>query len=620
MTLQVLPLAGIPEVRPGDDLAALLAPSLQAARVADGDVVVVTSKIVSKAEGRLVPGIERADAGRAGDARASWPAGATSSSRRPRTGFVCANAGVDASNVEAGTLALLPEDPDALRPRDCGPPWRSGWACDVAVVITDTFGRAWRTGLVNVAIGCAGLPAVVDLRGRRTISARQLEATVVALADEVAAASGLVMAKAARVPAAIVRGVDRREAPDGAAADLLRPPDEDLFRESPLQALHARRDDPILRPRRRCRARRWRRPCARPAPRPRLTTRDPGGSPCSRRTVAKRALLAAMATAWREDLRRDGTSEDEIDRRIAKSDAVLGAAPVLIVPVAELRRARTRTPTPNGRHAEREMFLLSGGAAIQTLLLALHAQGVASCWISSIDVLPAGDASGPRHGRIVVRPGNGRVRADAGGSAASALAHRSIPASSSRGADTLARLPPGRPSKEIPHVANTNGDHRRHRRPPHEGRAQGPGAPRARADRAQSGGEAPQPQHRPGADRPRRGGRRRGDRSWSSRARATSRSPRRTRCSRSATAATKSAGCDAVATTPNYQNAPGTDPSIDHAHIGDRSRARRAAALVVSHRSRRLRALTSRRRFPPACTTARPTSTRRSIRWSTRAR
>ncbi len=183
--------------------------------------MVVTSKIVSKAEGRLVPGFERADAiaretrrvvARRGDLVIAETA----------QGFVCANAGVDASNVEPGTLALLPEDPDrsALAMRAA---LAERLGVRLAVVITDTFGRAWRTGLVNVAIGCAGLPAVVDLRGTADHFGHELEATVVALADEVAAASGLVMAKAARVPAAIVRGIDRSEAPDGAAADLLRP-------------------------------------------------------------------------------------------------------------------------------------------------------------------------------------------------------------------------------------------------------------------------------------------------------------------------------------------------------------------------------------------------------------
>src|SRR5207248_6309790 len=143
-------------------------------------------------------------------------------------GFVCANAGVDASNLDAGTIALLPEDPDASaeRIRDG---LRERLGVDVGIVVTDTFGRAWRTGLVNVAIGAAGLPSVIDLRGDRDHGGRELEATIVAFADEIASASGLVMGKAARVPVAIVRGArsERVEAPMAPARALIRPPDED---------------------------------------------------------------------------------------------------------------------------------------------------------------------------------------------------------------------------------------------------------------------------------------------------------------------------------------------------------------------------------------------------------
>ena len=229
MSVQILPLEGLPEVRPGDDLAALLAAPLRAAGVREGDVVAVTSKIVSKAEGRLVPDDDpevtiaaetRRVVARRGDLVIAETA----------HGFVCANAGVDASNVDGHRLALLPSDPDAsaTRLRDA---WASALGVDVGVVITDTFGRAWREGVVNVAIGCAGLPALVDLRGSEDHHGRRLEATVVALADEVAAASGLVMTKAARVPVAIVRGaVVPDGTPAGRAVDLIRAPDDDLFR------------------------------------------------------------------------------------------------------------------------------------------------------------------------------------------------------------------------------------------------------------------------------------------------------------------------------------------------------------------------------------------------------
>ena len=377
--IEVLPVEGLPEVREGDDLADLLAPGLSGIGVRDGDVVAVTQKVVSKAEGRVVP---------EGAGRAAWVERETSRvvARRDdlviaetRHGFVCANAGVDASNVEAGFLTLLPEDPDGSAER-LRKALSERLGSELAVVITDTFGRPWRQGLVNVAIGCSGLPAVVDLRGTLDAQGRELEATIVALADEVAAASGLVMGKAAGVPAAVVRGVGL-EAPAGSARDLVRPREDDLFRESPLVSISARRtirsfgsggvSEAVVR-------QAFAAACTAPAPhhtRPWLFV-------ALRSAAAKRRLLGAMAEAWREDLRRDGAPATTIERRLAASDAVLGAAPVLVVPFVRFAGSH-RYADEERSSAEREMFLLSGGAAIQNLLLAFHAQGTASCWISS---------------------------------------------------------------------------------------------------------------------------------------------------------------------------------------------------------------------------------------------
>ena len=227
--IEVLAVAGLPEVRPGDDLAALIA---GAVNLVDGDVVVVTQKVVSKAEDRLVdidpevghrPLVERESVRilrRRGDLVIA----------ETEHGFVCANAGVDLSNVEAGQAALLPVDSDrsARRIRDA---LRHRFLVDVAVVVSDTFGRPWRRGVTDVAIGCAGLRPVVDLRGTTDALGRELQVTEVAVVDEIAAAAELVMGKAAGVPVAVVRGIDPAWFGDGSVGDdVVRSPDEDLFR------------------------------------------------------------------------------------------------------------------------------------------------------------------------------------------------------------------------------------------------------------------------------------------------------------------------------------------------------------------------------------------------------
>ena len=227
--IEVLAVVGLPEVRPGDDLAELIAGAVD---LVDGDVVVVTQKVVSKAEDRLVdidpevghrPLVERESVRilrRRGDLVIA----------ETEHGFVCANAGVDLSNVEAGQAALLPVDSDrsARRIRDA---LRHRFSVDVAVVVSDTFGRPWRRGVTDVAIGCAGLRPVVDLRGTTDALGRELQVTEVAVVDEIAAAAELVMGKAAGVPVAVVRGIDPAWFGDGSVVDdVVRSPDEDLFR------------------------------------------------------------------------------------------------------------------------------------------------------------------------------------------------------------------------------------------------------------------------------------------------------------------------------------------------------------------------------------------------------
>jgi coenzyme F420-0:L-glutamate ligase / coenzyme F420-1:gamma-L-glutamate ligase len=229
--LRVVPVTDMGEIGRGDDLATLIAARVE---LRDGDVVVVTQKIVSKAEGRMV----EIDPDDPADRLRIIESESVRVLRRrgdlviseTRHGFVCANAGVDLSNVEHGWAALLPEDSDrsARRIRDG---LRAATGREVAVVVSDTFGRAWRKGVVDVAIGCAGLAAVVDLRGTADAMGRDLVATEVCVADEVASAAELVMGKASSVPVAIVRGIDPAWLRRGSVADeILRPPAEDLFR------------------------------------------------------------------------------------------------------------------------------------------------------------------------------------------------------------------------------------------------------------------------------------------------------------------------------------------------------------------------------------------------------
>lgn len=232
MRLEVFPVEGVPEVRPGDDLAGLLADACP--DLADGDVLVVTQKVVSKAEGALA----RIDPDDPRGHKAIVEDEAVRVLRRrgeliiaeTRHGFVCANAGVDLSNVDDGWAALLPEDSDrsARRIRDG---LRARLGVEVAVIVSDTFGRPWRRGLTDVAIGCAGIRAIVDLRGTEDSRGRELQVTEVCVVDELAAAAELVMGKATGVAAAVVRGVDPRWLGRGEVrGEVVRSPQEDLFR------------------------------------------------------------------------------------------------------------------------------------------------------------------------------------------------------------------------------------------------------------------------------------------------------------------------------------------------------------------------------------------------------
>jgi coenzyme F420-0:L-glutamate ligase/coenzyme F420-1:gamma-L-glutamate ligase len=232
VNLEIIPVTGIGVVSPGDDLAAVLADALEPLSPAPGDVVVVTHKIVSKAEGAVVEIegdeeefrrrlIERESASivrRRGDLIIA----------ETKHGFICANAGIDRSNADSGTMILLPDDPDRsahrIRTR-----LERRFSVDLPVIISDTFGRPWRKGLTDVAIGVSGLEAILDLKGTTDWTGHELEVTEVAVADELAAAADLVMGKAEGIPAALIRGYAGPRG-NGRGQDLVRSPAEDLFR------------------------------------------------------------------------------------------------------------------------------------------------------------------------------------------------------------------------------------------------------------------------------------------------------------------------------------------------------------------------------------------------------
>ena len=226
--ITVVPLEGIPEVTPGGDLAALLGDAVErAGGMQEGDVVVVSQKVVSKAEGR----VEQADDHVAvilREARAVRRRRGDFVIAETEHGFVCASAGVDRSNTQGeGWLVLLPRDPDASA-SSIRAALAARFGVAPAVIVTDSFGRAWRQGTTDVAIGVAGMRPLLDLRGEPDAGGRPLEATLIAVADELAGAAELVMGKAAGVPAALIRGY-AVPAGEGSARELVMPPERDLF-------------------------------------------------------------------------------------------------------------------------------------------------------------------------------------------------------------------------------------------------------------------------------------------------------------------------------------------------------------------------------------------------------
>jgi coenzyme F420-0:L-glutamate ligase/coenzyme F420-1:gamma-L-glutamate ligase len=375
--LTILPVTGLPEIAPGADLAELItgaAPDLR-----DGDILVVTSKIVSKSEGRIVTGDREA----AIDAEAVRTVARRGPTRivTTRHGLVLAAAGVDASNTAPGTLVLLPIDPDESA-RTLRQSIAARRAISVGVIISDTLGRAWRTGQTDTAIGAAGLAPIRDHRGQSDTFGNPLEVTMAAVADEIAAAADLVKGKTSQIPVAIVRGLaELVTAADGpGAAALVRPVAEDMFRLGAADVLAERRTvreftaepvDPG--------AVRRAITAALTAPAPHHST--PWRYAVLESAAARTALLDEMLAAWQADLHADGFTPEQIARRVRRGEP-LRRAPLIIVPCLVTDAAHAY-PDERRNAAERSMFLVAMGASVENLLVALAVDGLGSCWVSS---------------------------------------------------------------------------------------------------------------------------------------------------------------------------------------------------------------------------------------------
>lgn len=393
-----------------DDLAAIICQHLSqiswpdgSRDIRDGDIVVITSKVVAKTEGQIVEAASRDDAIRAQTMRVvatkRTPRGLTTISQT-KHGLVLAAAGVDASNTDTGTVVLLPEDSDASAAQLKAAVERA-FGVRIGVVITDTMGRPWRLGVTDVAIGSAGVQVLDDFTGRTDSYGNTLEMTVVAIADEIAAAAELATGKLAGAPLAVVRGLSHHLTDEAAGArDVVRPLEEDLFwlgaaeamTEGTKRAVSQRRTirhftdehvdsaaiehaiaDAVL------------------APAPHhsepfrfIVLRADDAHHARRRTQ----LLEAMREAWIADLGGiDGKPIEEMERRVARGD-LLRTAPVVVIPIVDLDAGGHTYPDDRRNAAERDLFMVAGGAAVENFMIRLAAEGLGSAWISSTMFAP----------------------------------------------------------------------------------------------------------------------------------------------------------------------------------------------------------------------------------------
>jgi len=389
--VELLPVPGLPEFRPGDDLAAALADAAPWLR--DHDVVVVTSKVVSKCEGRIVEAPTDPEARDALRRKLIDSEAVRVLAHKGRTlitenalGLVQAAAGVDGSNVDSGELALLPTDPDgsaaALRSA-----LRDRFGVTVGVIITDTMGRAWRNGQTDFAIGAAGLTVLHGYAGSQDRHGNDLIVTEIAVADEIAAAADLVKGKLTDIPVAVVRGLTLSDNGSNART-LLRPSEDDLFWLGTEEAVTLGRSQAQLLRRsvRRFNAE----PVAPELVEAAVAEALTAPAPHHTRPVRfvwlqdperRLRLLDRMKDQWRADLAADGRPPEAVERRVSRGQ-ILYDAPEVVIPVMAPDGAHSY-PDAGRTAAEHTMFTVAVGAAVQALLVALAVRGVGSCWIGS---------------------------------------------------------------------------------------------------------------------------------------------------------------------------------------------------------------------------------------------